>query len=180
LPDHVLRAAGRKSPAASFWSGIVERWQTLRTVTARTNEELAGAVTLGTSVVPGESIMRPGVSVRDHLRWGTLMRQIARRSAFLAVAGWVISSSLAAGENPATRARGGLRPSAAVSSKDRDPAHAPEWTGPPIEMAPPWVGDGAPSNDRVLKLEPPRVRILSIEAVLEQSELMPAGGVQKR
>jgi hypothetical protein len=118
--------------------------------------------------------------VSDRLRWSTLMRQIARRTAFLAVLASVVSAGLALGHNPAPRARGGLRPSAVVSGKDREPPDAPEWTGPPIEMAPPWVGDGAPSKDRVLKLDPPRVRILSIEAVLEPSDLMPAGGVQKR
>src|SRR5262245_16679508 len=108
------------------------------------------------------------------------MRRIPRRTAALAIAAWLLFTGFGWGDGPTPRARGGLRPAAAFVSKDREPHDAPEWSAPPIEMAPPWVGDGTPSKDRVLKLDPPRVRILSIESVFVPSDLMPAGQVQKR
>src|SRR5262245_35595963 len=102
------------------------------------------------------------------------MRLIARRMAAWAIAAWLLSTGFGMGDGPTPRARGGLRPAAAFVSKDREPHDAPEWSAPPIEMAPPWVGDGTPSKDRVLKLDPPRVRILSIEPVGEPSDSAPA------
>ena len=87
------------------------------------------------------------------------MRWIARRGVRRALSAWVLSMGFTTIASAA--------PPAAGDVLVRRPA--PEWTGPPIEVPPPCVADGSPSRVRSLRLVPPRVKVLSIEAVLEPS-----------
>jgi hypothetical protein len=101
------------------------------------------------------------------------MPRIARHGAAAALGTWVAAIGLvAAGEpGPALRVKAdaGAAPRTAHLAAD-----APEWTSPPVEIAPPWVGDGTPSKDRELRLVAPRVKVLSIVAVPELSDWEPA------
>jgi hypothetical protein len=104
------------------------------------------------------------------------MRRIARRGAALTVSAWVLSMGFAMAED-GTRTAGGLKGRAGTGLQSgRVRQSVPEWAGPPIEIPPPCVADGTPSRLRELKLESPRVKVLSIQAVPEPSGWAPAAG----